>query len=104
MFKHSILRNFQTDNVFLNTIITCVVVSFSSFLFSHMKKLNDYFKKLISFMKMKKDRIAELEFSCDETHGYYGTTMKGSKTFKALAKSIETSLFLNHGKSIIQSK
>lgn len=88
MFKYSILRNFQTDNVFLNTIITCVVVSFSSILFSHLRNFKNYFEKLLKFLKIKKDRTAELEFSCDEIHSYYGTTMKGSKTFKALLWTI----------------
>jgi len=88
MFKHSILRNFQTDNVFINTIITCAVVSFSSFLFSHIKNFKYYFEKFINFLKLKKDRTAELEFSCDESQGYYGTNMTGSKTFKALLWTI----------------
>ena len=88
MFKHSILRNFQTDNVFFNTIITCAVVSLSSFIFSHIQNFKYYFEKIINFLKMKKDRIAELEFSCDESHGYYGTTMRGSKIFKALLWTI----------------
>lgn len=88
MFKHSILRNFQTDNIFLNTLITCTVVSFSSFLFNYIKNIKSNLEKILNFLKMKKDRTAELEFSCDETLGYYGTTMKGSKTFKALLWTI----------------
>ena len=88
MFKHSLLRNFQSDNVFLNALFTCIIVSGTSFFFSHLQNLKGYFKKILEFLKFKIERSAELEFSCDEVTNYYGTKMRGSKNFKALLWTI----------------
>ena len=93
MFKHSLLRSFHSDNILINTFLTCIVVSATSFIFSKLNRLKAYFKKLIDFLRFKNDRTAELEFTCEEVNSYYSCTrMAGSKNFKALLWLIKDKL------------
>ena len=93
MFKHSLLRSFHSDNVLINTFLTCIIVSITSFTFSKINKLKFYIKKLMDFLRFKNDRSAELEFTCEEVNSYYsGTRMAGSKNFKALLWLIKEKL------------
>ena len=85
MFKHSLLRNFHSDNIIVNTIITGMIVTITSYLFSKLSNLKTVWKKIIKLLSFQKDRTSELEFTCDEITSYYaGTKMTGSINFKAL--------------------
>jgi len=64
MLKHSLLRNFHSDNIIINTIITGIIVSITSYLFSKLSHLKTVWKKIIKLLSFQKDRTAELEFTC----------------------------------------
>ncbi|VVU94860.1 ATPase family associated with various cellular activities (AAA) [seawater metagenome] len=85
ILKNSLLRSYHTDNVILNTLITGIIITMTSYIFSQINNFKIYFKKFLLFFRFKTKRKSVLEFNCAETKSYYnGTLMKGSTSFKAL--------------------
>jgi len=85
ILKNSLLKNYHSDNVIIQTILTGIIITFTSFIFSNIVLLKKIPNRIINFFSYKKDIKAELEFNCTETKNYYhGSNMKGSLIFKSL--------------------
>ena len=96
ILKNSLLRNFHSDNIIIQTIVTGVIITFTSFIFSYLTLLKKIPNKIIKLLSYKKDIKAELEFNCTEIKNYYhGSNMKGSLIFKSLLWLIKENISKN---------
>ena len=85
LLKMSLIRNLQTDNILINTILTCLIISCTSYLAIYLRNIKYYLKKFLNYIMHTKTVKSEIEFTCSEvTSSYYGKKMTGSTSFKAL--------------------
>ena len=95
MTKYSLISNLHTGNVVFDMIFSSIILALIHNLVYSSSDFTNYLKKLLNIF-IKQDNTIQLSFSCTESKGgYYGNSMAGSDTFKAVLYHIRYKISRN---------
>ena len=100
MSRYSLMNNLQTGNIILDMMISSFILAIIHNIIYNCNDINIFLKKFFERFNKLDDKI-QLSFNCTERKGgYFGSSMTGSDTFKAILYHIRNKIAAGETKEL----